>query len=126
MLPLRSLLQITRTQVRYLQEIAAALPRGHVGELWARVGQEQFARQALLSALLRGEAATETAAENAPGLDPAVAAQRKLHRLRGELEHIIREPVLTALTSTGGTTLIPHRSDDGWAGCTTWCAPLRG
>lgn len=52
--------------------------------------------------------------ENAPGVNPAVAAQRKLRRLRGELERTLGEPVLTALTSAGGTTLIPHRTDEGW------------
>lgn len=92
-------------------------------------GEEHATRQALLSALLGGEQATEAAARAgirlAPAyavlgmeigrhadecrrtVNPTVAARRKLRRLRGELERNIADPVLSALHPGGGIALVP-------------------
>ncbi|MET8545897.1 helix-turn-helix domain-containing protein [Kitasatospora sp. NPDC004799] len=45
--------------------------------------------------------------EHSPGVDPGVAARRKLRRFEAELDHRTRQSALTALTPTGGLVLVP-------------------
>ncbi|MER6303387.1 helix-turn-helix domain-containing protein, partial [Kitasatospora sp. NPDC001539] len=87
------------------------------------------ARQSLLSALLAGTPAEEAATragirlpagyavlclaiaehpdERSPGVDPGIAAHRKLRRFAAELDHRTRQSALTALTPVGGLVLLP-------------------
>ncbi|WP_249124173.1 PucR family transcriptional regulator [Saccharopolyspora erythraea] len=126
---LPGLLRLSRLQLAYLQDVTAAVSAGYFHERQAVFSEEQAARQALLSALLEGGANAEIAAragillppsylvlelvigahpdENRSDVDGSVAARRKLRRLRTELEHRARDPVLCALTPAGGVALVP-------------------
>ncbi|MFD8483675.1 PucR family transcriptional regulator [Kitasatospora sp. NPDC059673] len=114
----------------YLRLVSCAVAAGYVQERQAALGDEQVARQALLSRLLEGgdpRAAADRAGirlparyvvlslaigphpdESRPGVNRSVAARRKLRRLRAELER--RQPdgvPLAALAADGGTVLLP-------------------
>ena len=123
------LVQIHGLALRYLQQVTAAVAAGYLTEYEAVCGEEQTARHALLTALLEGGAAERFAAragirlpacylvlslvlaghpdEARPDVDANVAARRKLRRLRVELEHQAREPVLSMLSVHGGVALLP-------------------
>ncbi|MFI9784104.1 PucR family transcriptional regulator [Kitasatospora sp. NPDC051984] len=114
----------------YLHAVSCEVAAGYVQERQAALGDEQVARQALLSRLLEG-GDPHTAADRAgirlparyvvlslaigphpdesrPGVNRSVAARRKLRRLRAELERRNPDGVpLAALAADGGTVLLP-------------------
>lgn len=122
--------------LRYLQAATAAVAAGYLEERQTISGDEQLTRHTLLAALLDGnriEDAAERAAvrlpeqylvlsvavgphpdESAPGVDAAIAARRKLRRLRVELQRQVREPALTALTDDRGAALVPLPAPPEW------------
>lgn len=121
--------QIHRLALRYLQQITSAVASGYLDERQTMFGEEHAARHSLLTALLDGTPAEKAAAragirlpacylvvslavgahpdESRHGVDANIAARRKLRRLRVELEHQAREPVLSMLSTNGGIALIP-------------------
>ncbi|QKW09126.1 helix-turn-helix domain-containing protein [Streptomyces sp. NA04227] len=127
---LPSVLDGTAWVLRFLQVTTSAASGGYVLAHKSAVGEEYTARQALLSALLDGGPAQDTAAraglalpecylvlslgvgphpdELTSGVDSTVAARRKLRRLRVELERHVAGGVLTMLTAEGGLALVPY------------------
>ncbi|HEY3470616.1 MAG TPA: helix-turn-helix domain-containing protein [Amycolatopsis sp.] len=121
--------------LRYLELITPAVAGGYLAQQQSISGDEHSARQSLLAALLGGEPAREAADqaglrlparysvvalgfgahpdETSADVDAAVAARRKLRRLRAELERQVREPMLASLTTDGGLVLLPER-DPAW------------
>ncbi|MDQ1011512.1 hypothetical protein QFZ82_005997 [Streptomyces sp. V4I23] len=119
--------------LRFLERMTANVVAGYFAERQAAAGEEQSARQAMLTALVDGEDVRVTAArwgiglpacylvlalavgthpdERAPGVSPVIARQRKLRRLRVELERHAEGQVLSALTGDGGLALIPYGTD---------------
>ncbi|MCZ4125029.1 PucR family transcriptional regulator [Streptomyces sp. H39-S7] len=115
--------------LRYLQRVVPAVAAGYLEERQTIHGEEDAARHTLLSALLNGTDAKETADrlglqlpaaylvlalsmgahpdETTAGVDPAIAGRRKARRLQTELERHTRARVLAALTAGGGIALIP-------------------
>ncbi|MGW4378331.1 PucR family transcriptional regulator [Kitasatospora sp. NPDC004531] len=114
----------------WLRAVSCAVAAGYVQERQAALGDEHVARQALLSRLLEGgdpRAAADRAGirlpahylvlslavgphpdESRPGVNRAVAARRKLRRLRAELERRqVDGAPLCALAADGGTVLLP-------------------
>ncbi|WP_370949789.1 PucR family transcriptional regulator [Amycolatopsis sp. cg5] len=124
------LMAVNALLLRYLEMITPAVAAGYLAEQRTISGDEQSARQSLLTALLAGKPARAAAEqanvrlapsyfvlalefgthpdETAADVDPVVAARRKLRRLRGELERLVREPMLSSLTADGGIALIPR------------------
>jgi hypothetical protein len=118
--------------LRYLQVATGSVFAGYIQERQAAFGEEQIARQGLLSALLDGTPSQQAAEragmrlpagywvlsitaaqhpdEDTPGVDPAIAARRKVRRLRVELERQAPGSVLTALSPDGGLALLPAAS----------------
>ncbi|MFG2819836.1 PucR family transcriptional regulator [Kitasatospora sp. NPDC048365] len=116
----------------YLRLVSCAVAAGYVQERQAALGDEQVARQALLSRLLEGgdpQAAADRAGlalppcflvlgitmgphpdELLPGVNHDVAARRKLRRLRNELRHRTKGDPLSALSAAGGLVLIPSEA----------------
>jgi hypothetical protein len=114
----------------YLRLVSCAVATGYVRERQAALGEEQVARQALLSRLLEGgnpQAAADRAGialppgylvlsiaagphpdELLPGVNRSVAAHRKVRRLRHELERQSRGVTLCALSEDGGIALLPY------------------
>ncbi|MFC4949659.1 PucR family transcriptional regulator [Pseudonocardia sp. GCM10023141] len=123
------LMACSRLMLGFLQQVTTAVAGGYLEERQIMFGDEHAVRHALLMALLDGEPAEEAAQrarfrlpraylvldvaigphpdETAPGVDATVAQRRKLRRVRTELDRHAREPVLTALSATGGTVLVP-------------------
>ncbi|MEV4556892.1 helix-turn-helix domain-containing protein [Kitasatospora sp. NPDC049285] len=121
-----------RRLLGYLRVVSCAVAAGYVQERQAALGDEQVARQALLSRLLEGgdpRAAADRAGlplppgylvlsiamgphpdELLPEVNHSVAARRKLRRLRHELARQTAEVPLTALSGEGGLVLIPRQS----------------
>ncbi|GAA4689255.1 helix-turn-helix domain-containing protein [Streptomyces chumphonensis] len=119
-----------RLVMRHLRQVTAAVAAGYTEEVRASLSEENGARQALLTALLDGEAAAQAAEraglglapsylvlsmgigdhpdERAPGVDPTIAARRKLRRLRAELDHEVRGHALATLTPKDGLALLPR------------------
>ncbi len=119
-----------RLVMRHLRQVTAAVAAGYTEEVRASLSEENGARQALLTALLDGEAAAQAADraglglapsylvlsmgigdhpdERAPGVDPTIAARRKLRRLRAELDHEVRGHALATLTPKDGLALLPR------------------
>ncbi|MER5639185.1 helix-turn-helix domain-containing protein [Kitasatospora sp. NPDC002227] len=113
----------------YLRLVSCAVAAGYVQERQTALSDDQVARQALLSSLLAGgdaQAAADRAGlalppcylvlgitmgphpdELRPGVNHAVAARRKLRRLRGELRRSTGGDPLSALSGTGGLVLVP-------------------
>ncbi|REE96736.1 helix-turn-helix domain-containing protein [Thermomonospora umbrina] len=126
---LPAVLTVQRMLLMYLRRVTAAVSAGYLQERQAAFGEEHYARQALLAALLDGVPAHDAAQragivlparylvtslavgahpdELAPGVDPLVASRRKLRRLRAELERQVPGTVLSMLTADGGLALIP-------------------
>ncbi|MBW1604476.1 helix-turn-helix domain-containing protein [Streptomyces sp. JJ66] len=139
---LPAVLTLNQLMLRYLQRVTAAGVDGYFQERQAAFGEEHSARQALLDALLDGRGVRDAAGraglrlprgylvlslavaphpdELAPGVDSAVAARRKLRRLRVELERHVRGVVLSALTTDGGPALLPTESAPGEVRPATW------
>lgn len=132
---LADVMAVNALLLRYLELITPAVAAGYLAQQQSISGDEYSARQSLLAALLGGEPAQAAADqaglrlppsylvvafgfgahpdETSTGVDPLVAARRKLRRLRAELERQVREPMLTSLTTDGGLALLPER-DRPW------------
>lgn len=115
----------------YLRLTTGEVSAGYLSERQWMSGDDHGARQTLLAALLEGGPAEEVARragmrlpsgylalslavgrhddEVAVGVDHAVAARRKLRRLRVELDRQSPEPVLSMLSVDGGVVLVPHQ-----------------
>ncbi|RKT11370.1 PucR-like helix-turn-helix protein [Streptomyces sp. 1114.5] len=126
----------------YLRLVSCAVATGYVRERQAALGEEQVARQALLSRLLEGgspQAAADRAGlplppsylvlsiaagphpdELLPGVNRSVAARRKVRRLRHELERQSRGVPLTALSEEGGLALLPQETPVAGLGDADW------
>ncbi|MFE0463529.1 PucR family transcriptional regulator, partial [Kitasatospora sp. NPDC058965] len=131
----------------YLRLVSCAVATGYVRERQAALGEEQVARQALLSRLLEGgspQAAADRAGlqlppcnlvlsiaagphpdELLPGVNRSVAAHRKVRRLRHELERQSRGVTLTALSEDGGLALLPYETPAGELGPADWAGLAR-
>ncbi|MFJ2868350.1 PucR family transcriptional regulator [Kitasatospora sp. NPDC087314] len=123
------LLALNRLLLDQLRQATTAAGAGYLDERRPTGDRRSNARQSLLIALLAGTPADEAAAraglrlppryavlclsvadhpdETAAGVDPGVAARRKLRRLVAELDHRTRQSALTALTPSGGLVLVP-------------------
>ncbi|MFD8785731.1 helix-turn-helix domain-containing protein [Kitasatospora sp. NPDC059599] len=123
------LLVLNRLLLDQLRQAATAAGAGYLDGRRPTADRRSTARQSLLTALLAGTPADGAAAraglrlparyavlclsvadhpdEHSPGVDPGVAAHRKLRRLGAELDHRTRQSALTALTSSGGLVLVP-------------------
>ncbi|AUG81703.1 transcriptional regulator [Kitasatospora sp. MMS16-BH015] len=126
---LADVLLVQHRLLDYLRLVSCAVAAGYVRERQAALSDEQVARQALLSSLLAGgdaRAAADRAGlalppgyvvlglavgphpdELLPGVNHAVAARRKLRRLRGELQRRLPGDLLSALSGSGGLVLLP-------------------
>ncbi|MFB6618061.1 PucR family transcriptional regulator [Streptomyces sp. NPDC085524] len=127
---LADVLLVQRRLLGYLRLVSCAVAAGYVQERQAALGDEQVARQALLSRLLEGgnpQAAAARAGirlppsylvlgiamgphpdELRPGVNHSVAARRKLRRLRNELQRQTPGVPLSVLSGDGGLVLIPY------------------
>ncbi|HET9139952.1 helix-turn-helix domain-containing protein [Actinophytocola sp.] len=137
---LPTVVEVSKLQLRYLGAVTAVVSAAYFQERQRIFTEEHTARQAFLSALLSGERIADAAAhaglavapayvvlglrvaahgdERDPDVDAAVAARRKIRRLRTELERAAGDPVLTRLTSAGGLVVLPATGEDqdpGWA-----------
>ncbi|HEU5470707.1 MAG TPA: helix-turn-helix domain-containing protein [Actinophytocola sp.] len=137
---LATVIEVSKLQLRYLRDVTAVVSAGYFQERQRIFTEEHAARQALLSALLAGERITDAAAhagiplapayvvlglrvaahgdEQCPEVDAAVAARRKIRKLRTELERTAGDPVLSRLTPAGGLVVLPAADEDhepGWA-----------
>ncbi|MFJ9082216.1 PucR family transcriptional regulator [Streptomyces sp. NPDC102384] len=130
---LAALTTLHRLILEYLQLVTTAVTAGYLQEMRSTAGERHSAQQLLLNALLEGRADTATTGgagltlppgylvlslslaphpdERAPDVDPAVAAQRKLRRVRTELDLHTRGAALTSLTTDGGIALLPCETD---------------
>ncbi|MCH0571645.1 helix-turn-helix domain-containing protein [Streptomyces sp. MUM 136J] len=128
--------------LRYLELVTPAVGAGYLDERQTMFDDERSARFALLSALLDGTPADTAAGRAAirlppcyvvlslsvsahpdeaePQVDPMVASRRKLRRLRVELERQVRGPVLSALSTDGGTALLPSAVPAGELTARDW------
>ncbi|GAA2314128.1 helix-turn-helix domain-containing protein [Streptomyces kunmingensis] len=119
--------------LQFLERMTVTVVAGFFAERQAVLGEEQSARQALLTALVEGADVAGTAArwgldlppcylvldlaigahpdEALDGVSPVIAAKRKLRRLRVELDRHVDGTVLSALSGDGGLALIPCRTD---------------
>ncbi|MFD0280039.1 PucR family transcriptional regulator [Kitasatospora sp. NPDC127111] len=132
-----------RTLLTGLRVTVAEVTAGYLEERQAQVGESGAARQTMLSALLTGTdihtAARHTGTTLPPAylvlalavgthrdelredVDTAVAARRKVRRIRAELDRRIGRPVLAQLTADEGLALLP-RSDAADPAHRTWLA----
>ncbi|MFI0169644.1 helix-turn-helix domain-containing protein [Streptomyces sp. NPDC017095] len=134
---------VTVLVLQYLERMTVTVVAGFFAERQAVLGEEQSARQALLTALVEGADVAGTAArwgldvppcyfildlavgahpdEELDGVSPVIAGKRKLRRLRVELDRHVDGTVLAALSSAGGFALIPcrtapdHVTEQDWA-----------
>ncbi|HVK23673.1 MAG TPA: helix-turn-helix domain-containing protein [Actinokineospora sp.] len=124
-----------RLMISYLRLNTGAVAAGYVGERQAVSGEEHAAKQTLLAALLDGQPIEQAARqagieppatylvlslavgahpdESRRGVDPMVAARRKLRRLRGELDQRTHGLSLSTLSVDGGLALVPAADPDG-------------
>ncbi|MFG1784895.1 PucR family transcriptional regulator [Rhodococcus oryzae] len=133
----------------YLRAATSAVVAGY-GSDHATAGEDDAARRALLMALSAGTDPAGTADrvgltlarlywivaihvdphpdESAAEVDTAVAERRKVRRLQRELDNVGRDKALCAVTSSGGTALIPivdsDPAEDNWEDSTQY-AQLR-
>ncbi|MCQ4211714.1 PucR family transcriptional regulator [Streptomyces longispororuber] len=117
-----------------LQQLTAAVSAAYLETRLLIDSQEQDGRRALMAALLSGEepggrgaprpapyyAAFTLAVdlhpdEKAAGPGAAIAARRKIRRLRAAIDRGGHEPALTALDSEGGTVLLPVTEPPPWS-----------
>ncbi|MGW3184733.1 PucR family transcriptional regulator [Kitasatospora sp. NPDC001119] len=129
------LLALNRLLLDQLRQAVSAAGAGYLDGRRPATGRRDSARHSLLGALLAGtpaDAAAERAGlrlstgytvlclsladhpdEHSPGVDPGIAALRKLRRFEAELDHRTRQSALTALTPTGGLVLVPFGPSPG-------------
>lgn len=127
---LQDVFESHRLLLAYMRATTSAVTAGYLTERQSMFGEEHAAQQTFLATLLDGGAAEEVAGragirlpasylvmslaigkhpdESTDGVDPAVAARRKLRRLRVELDRQSREQVLSMLSIDGGLVLIPY------------------
>ncbi len=111
----------------WLQVITAAVSAAYLEEWDTVVDTERQSHRAMLAALLRGDPGVEgyglgdlpaplhyrvlalavDPGPDAPGVDGAIAARRRVRRLHAALEQYSGTPVLTALEPAGGLVLLP-------------------
>ncbi|WP_229929118.1 PucR family transcriptional regulator [Kitasatospora xanthocidica] len=123
------LLVLNRLLLDQLREVTTAAGAGYLDGRRPATDRRCAARQSLLTALLAGSPAEEAADraglrlparyavlclsiadhpdEHSPGVDPGIAARRKLRRLTAELDHRTRQSALSTLTASGGLVLVP-------------------
>lgn len=126
---LRALTTLHSVVLEYLQLVTTAVTAGYLLDVQATGGGRHSARRLLLSALREGRADAAMAKEaglplppgylvvalalgphpdeHADGVDPAVAARRKLRRVHTELDLYARGAALTSLAPDGGLALLP-------------------
>ena len=124
-----------RLLLRYLNAVTGSVFAGYIAESHAALGEQQSARQALLSALLDGGPVRQAAEraglrlpagywvvsvaadrhpdEHTPGVDASIAAGRKLRRMRAVLDGRGHGAVLSALAPDGGLVLVPTAAAPG-------------
>lgn len=129
---------------QYLQQITAAACAGYLEERQTQVGDDEASRHALLAALLDGRDSSTVATgtevmsshgylvmslaigphadEHEPGVDPAIAARRKVRRLRVEIERRVGAGVLSQLAEDGGIVLVPRRRASPTISAAEWTA----
>ncbi|MGW1177792.1 PucR family transcriptional regulator [Kitasatospora sp. NPDC002543] len=129
------LLVLNRLLLDQLRRVATAAGAGYLDGRRPSADRRGSARHSLLGALLAGTPADEAAGraglrlptgyavlclaladhpdERSPGVDPGIAALRKLRRFEAELDHRTRQSALTALTPTGGLVLVPFGPPPG-------------
>ncbi|MFG2874574.1 PucR family transcriptional regulator [Streptomyces sp. NPDC048337] len=129
---LPDVLLVQRRLLDYLRLVSCAVAAGYVQERQAALGDEQVARQSLMSRLLEGgspQAAADRAGirlppsylvlgitmgphpdELRPGVNHSVAGRRKLRRLRNELLRHTPGVPLSVLSGDGGLVLIPRET----------------
>lgn len=129
---LPDVLLVQRQLLRYLRLVSCAVAAGYVEERQTALGDEQVARQSLLSRLLEGgdpRAAADRAGirlpprylvlgifmgphpdELRPEVNSAVAVRRKLRRLRNELQRRTPGVPLSVLSADGGLALVPDET----------------
>ncbi|MFE0459626.1 PucR family transcriptional regulator [Kitasatospora sp. NPDC058965] len=117
-----------------LRVTVAEVTAGYLEERQAQIGESGAARHTMLAALLTGTdiltAARHTGTalppaylvlalaigthrdESRADVDTAVAARRKLRRIRAELDRLIGRPVLARLTAEEGLALLPRTDPD--------------
>ncbi|MFE5483045.1 PucR family transcriptional regulator [Streptomyces sp. NPDC056527] len=125
-------LLVQRQLLAYLRLVSCEVAAGYVQERQTALSDDQVALQSLLSRLLEGgspRAAADRAGirlppcylvlslsvgrhpdELVPGVNHAVAARRKLRRLRNELHRQTAGVELSVLSDGGGLVLIPHEA----------------
>ncbi|MET8627759.1 helix-turn-helix domain-containing protein [Kitasatospora sp. NPDC004669] len=123
------LLVLNRLLLDQLRRATTAAGAGYLDGRRPAGDRRSTARQSLLTALLAGTRAKDAAVragvrlpagyavlclsiadhpdEHSPGVDPGIAARRKLRRFVAELDHRTRQSALTALTPSGGLVLAP-------------------
>ncbi|MFS8102008.1 helix-turn-helix domain-containing protein [Lentzea alba] len=115
-------LALNALALRYLQLVTPVVSAGYLDERQTMFDDERSERQALLAGLLDGSVTAGpyvVLALHVPphpdelleGVDAAVAARRKLRRLRTELDRHSREPVLSSLGVDGGIALLPGEDE---------------
>ncbi|MFD5434610.1 PucR family transcriptional regulator [Kitasatospora sp. NPDC127067] len=129
------LIVLNRLLLDQLRRAATAAGAGYLDGRHPTTDRRGATRHSLLGALLTGTPADGAAAraglrlptgyavlclsvadhpdERSPGVDPGIAARRKLRRFEAELDHRTRQSALTALTPTGGLVLVPFGPSPG-------------
>ncbi|MGW7447217.1 PucR family transcriptional regulator [Kitasatospora sp. NPDC054795] len=129
------LLVLNRLLLDQLRRAATAAGAGYLDGRHPATDRRGATRHSLLGALLAGTPADGAAGraglrlptgyavlclsvadhpdEHSPGIDPGIAARRKLRRFEAELDHRTRQSALTALTPTGGLVLVPFGPSPG-------------
>ncbi|MFD0408233.1 PucR family transcriptional regulator [Kitasatospora sp. NPDC127116] len=129
------LLVLNRLLLDQLRRAATAAGAGYLDGRHPTTDRRGATRHSLLGALLAGTPADGAADraglrlptgyavlclsvadhpdEHSPGIDPGIAARRKLRRFEAELDHRTRQSALTALTPTGGLVLVPFGPSPG-------------
>ncbi|MFE6503918.1 PucR family transcriptional regulator [Kitasatospora sp. NPDC057738] len=129
------LLVLNRLLLDQLRRAATAAGAGYLDGRHPTTDRRGATRHSLLGALLAGTLADGAADraglrlptgyavlclsvadhpdEHSPGIDPGIAARRKLRRFEAELDHRTRQSALTALTPTGGLVLVPFGPSPG-------------
>ncbi|GGQ33561.1 PucR family transcriptional regulator [Streptomyces roseolilacinus] len=129
---LMALTALHRLILEYLQLVTTAVTAGYVQRMQTTAGERHSAQQLMFNALLEGRAESVAAGEarfvlppgylvlalslaphpdeQAPDVDNTVAAQRKLRRVRTELDLHTRGAALTSITGDGGLVLLPCES----------------